>query len=197
MRESYDLLADALGHDAVAEGLLIAADRGVSLVSALVASGVDGVRLASALEGASEPFPPMMRHLRPVIRLVDALPPNLCECLLAVPIGHDHDTGAVEVAVVDGADTHAADEIAYWLGAPVRIVRTPLATMSQALREMASRSGTDGSGAPAREAGEEDRAGESPTSGVPTERGPFEPSAADDPESLADGEEPVPTRRGH
>jgi hypothetical protein len=217
VRGSYDVLADALGHDAVAEGLLVSAARGVSLVSALVASGdVDAARLAAALENANAPLLPFMVEPRPVMRLVEALPPKLCERLLAIPVGHDRDTGAVDVAVVDGADTHAADEIAYWLGAQVRVVRAPLAAMAaaleqiQAMRERQERhemqedremrdtaalrpSACEGSGVPAAAGRAEDRAGEAPSSGVPTQRGPFQRSAAAD----GDGEEPVPTRRGH
>jgi type II secretion system (T2SS) protein E len=215
VRGSYDLLADTLGHDVVAEALLVSAARGVSLVSALIASGnVDANRLAAALENASAPLLPVMREPRPVMRLVDALPPKLCERLLAVPVGHDRDTGIIEVAVVDGADTHAAEEIAYWLGAPVRVVLAALSTMVAALqqvREMQQRRklpemqglrepvigphlAPPGSSVTAGARGADDGACESPSADVPTQRGPFQQSAAADDGS---DEPPVPTRRGH
>lgn len=192
MRESYGSLADALGHDALAEALLDAAARRVSLVSALVATGVvDAARLATMLEGAKERDElPVLREVRPMMRFVEALPPDLCERLLALPVGHDATTGTIDVAVVDGADRHAAEEIAYWLKAPVRVLWAPLAAMSDALAEVAVRPRSHP--APARsvahDEGSIDLAEGPPSSGVPTQRGPF-------PTALS--ERPAETKRGH
>lgn len=186
VRESFRLLAEALGDDALAEGLLVSANRRVSLISALVATGlVDELRLESVLGRAREPALPAVADLRPVLRLVDALPPNLCDRLLALPIGQDGATGTIEVAVVDGADVHGADEIAYWLNAPVRVVRASLTAMTRALRDIEIRPPPPPD-APRCTAEEGEQA---PSSGVPTQRGPFQQSAG--------AEEAVSTKRGH
>ncbi len=43
------------------------------------------------------------------------------------------------MAVVDARDGHAAEEVAFWLRAPVRVVRTSLASMDAALRRLEAR----------------------------------------------------------
>ncbi|HXX69761.1 MAG TPA: hypothetical protein VEK07_21445 [Polyangiaceae bacterium] len=188
MHEFHGLLTEVVGYDALAEGLFLSATRRLSLISALVATGmVDVARLESFLVAAREPAVPVVAELEPVRRLVDALPANLCQHLLALPVGQDVVTGTIDVAVVDGSDVHAADEIAYWLNAPVRVVRAPLGVMSAALRQLAA----------PHQAHEDPRRGklpseseeESRSSGVPTQRGPFQQSAG--------AEEAASTKRGH
>src|SRR5262249_48019940 len=44
-----------------------------------------------------------------------------------------------DVAVVDARDPHAVEEIAHWLKAPVRMVRTSLVSMEAALRHLHGR----------------------------------------------------------
>jgi hypothetical protein len=77
-----------------------------------------------------------MRHVAPVMSLVEHLPPGLCERLLALPVRRDPRTGTIDVAVVDARDTHPVAEVAYWLKAPVRMVRTSLVSMDAALRRL-------------------------------------------------------------
>ncbi len=128
------LLADAVKPEALAEALLVSATRGTSLVRALVAArAIDPARLDQHLERADVPY---MRHVAPVAPLVQELPPELCERLLALPVRRDPLTGTVDVAVVDARDPHAVEEIAYWLKAPVRMVRTSLAAMEAALHQL-------------------------------------------------------------
>jgi hypothetical protein len=128
------LLADAVTPEALAQALLVAATRGTSLVRALVATrAVDPSRLEQILERGETPY---MRHVAPVTTLVSQLPQGLCHRLLALPVRHDARTGTVDVAVVDVRDSHAVEEIAHWLRAPVRTVRTSLASMEAALRRM-------------------------------------------------------------
>jgi hypothetical protein len=128
------LLADALPPDALGHALLAAASRGTSLVRALVATrAIDRVRLEEQLERGDAPT---MRHVAPVMSLVQRLPPGLCERLLALPVRRDPLTGTIDVAVVDARDPHAVEEVAYWLNAPVRMVRTSIASMDAALRRM-------------------------------------------------------------
>jgi hypothetical protein len=131
------LLADAVTPDALAEALLVSATRGTSLVRALLTTrAIDPVRLEHQLEKGDAPY---MRHVAPVMSLVQQLPPGLCERLLALPVRRDERTGTVDVAVVDARDPHAVEEIAHWLKSPVRMVRTSLVSMEGALRRMQSK----------------------------------------------------------
>jgi hypothetical protein len=124
------LLADAVSPEAMSQALLASATRGTSLVRALLATrAVDAMRLEQQLA-------PAMRHVAPVLSLVQQLPPGLCERLLALPVRRDPRTGTIDVAVVDARDPHPVEEIAFWLRAPVRMVRTSLAAMDAALRRL-------------------------------------------------------------
>ena len=125
------LLADAVTPAALAEALFLSATRGASLVRTLLAArAIDSLRLEQVLERGEAPY---MRDIAPVASLVERLPPGLCDRLLAIPVRIDPRTGTVDVAVVDARDPHAAEEMAYWLKAPVRVVRTSTATMEAAL----------------------------------------------------------------
>lgn len=131
------LLADAVTAEALSQALLVAATRGTSLVRALLATrAVDATRLEQQLERGDAPT---MRHVAPVQSLVQSLPPGLCERLLALPVRRDPRTGTIDVAVVDARDPHPVEEIAFWLRAPVRMVRTSLAAMDAALRKLHER----------------------------------------------------------
>jgi hypothetical protein len=128
------LLADAVTPDALAQALLVAATRGTSLVRALLATrAIDPLRLEHQLERGDAPY---MRHVAPVMALVQHLPPGLCERLLALPVRQDPRTRTVDVAVVDARDPHPVEEIAHWLSAPVRMVRTSMTSMDAALRRI-------------------------------------------------------------
>jgi hypothetical protein len=128
------LLADAVSAEALSQALLVAGTRGTCLVRALLTTrAVDAMRLEQQLERGDAPT---MRHVAPVMSLVQSLPPGLCERLLALPVRRDPRTGTIDVAVVDARDPHPVEEIAFWLRAPVRMVRTSLATMDSALRKM-------------------------------------------------------------
>jgi hypothetical protein len=129
-------LTDAVAPEALAEALFVSATRGTSLVRALlVAHAIDLPRLEQHLERGPAPY---MRHVAAVLPLVERLPPGLCERLLALPVRRDARTGTVDVAVVDACDPHPAEEIAYWLKAPVRMVRTSLASLDAAMRRMSA-----------------------------------------------------------
>lgn len=128
------LLADAVTPEALASALFVAATRGTSLVRALLATrAIDGARLEQQLEQGGAPY---MRHVAPVMSLVQQLPPGLCERLLALPVRRDPRTGTIDVAVVDARDPHPVEEVSHWLRAPVRMVRTSLASMDAALRRV-------------------------------------------------------------
>jgi len=176
------LLADAVTPDAMAQALLLSATRGTSLVRALLATrAIDPMRLEHHLDRGEAPY---MRHVAPVPSLVQHLPPGLCERLLALPVRRDPRTGTIDVAVVDARDPHAAEEIAFWLRAPVRMVRTSLASMEAALRRVQAPPEDDGVRplaapiwVPAPQATAVRAVAETPIYGVPA----FDPTRVDDP----------------
>jgi hypothetical protein len=131
------LHADAVTPTALAEALFLSATRGTSLVRTLLAArAIDAARLEQMLERGDAPF---MRHIAPVTTLVERLPQGLCDRLLAIPVRRDPRTGTVDVAVVDARDPHPAEEIGHWLKAPVRLVRTSIASMEAALLRLGDR----------------------------------------------------------
>ena len=126
------LLTEAVSSAAMAQAMLVSAAHGTSLVSSLlVTRAIETSRLEQHLERGEAPT---MRHVAPVLALVERLPPGLCERLLALPVRRDPRTGTIDVAVVDAADPHPAQEISRLLGAPVRLVRTSLAALDAALQ---------------------------------------------------------------
>ncbi|HEX8794930.1 MAG TPA: hypothetical protein VF765_28485 [Polyangiaceae bacterium] len=132
------LLADAVTAEALSQALLVSATRGTSLVRALLTTrAIDALRLEQQLERGEAPY---MRHVAPVMSLVQQLPAGLCDRLLALPVRRDPRTGTVDVAVVDARDPHPVQEVAHWLRAPVRMVRTSLAAMDAALRRLDAKS---------------------------------------------------------
>lgn len=128
------LLSDAVTAQELADALHVVATKSVSLPRALLSTRViDPERLEQELAKAEAP---VLRHVVPIPALVNNLPPGLCERLLALPVRRDPRTGTVDVAVVDARDHHAAEEIGYWLGTPVRAVRTSIAAMEAALKKL-------------------------------------------------------------
>ena len=130
------LLADAVSPEAMARALLASVRDQVSLVRALLdSSAITMVRLEEEL-ALTAPDAPFQRHPVPVLDLVARLPPRLCEALVAIPVRADTRTGTVNVALADASDEHAAEEIAFYLGAPVRVVRSPLGAIESAIAQV-------------------------------------------------------------
>ncbi len=129
------LASEAVTPDALAEAILLAASRGTSLTRGLIAAhAIDAPSLEQFLDKFLEGVPaPVLLRVVPMRDLALRLPPGLCERLQAVPVRRDPLTGTVDVAVVDARDPHAAAEVSHFLQAPVRMVRTSLASMEAAL----------------------------------------------------------------
>jgi type II secretion system (T2SS) protein E len=128
------LLAEAVTPEALADALLLSATHGISLVRALLATGaMQHSRLEEHLERGEAPY---RSSVVPERSLMHDLPAGLSERLLALPVGHDPLTGAVDVAVVDACDPHPAREVGHWLNAPVRTVRTSLSSLDAALQRI-------------------------------------------------------------
>lgn len=132
------LLEEVASEDAIAEALFASVTGGVPLVQALVESkAVAPDVLARYLARSEAPF---LRQIVPVLEIIERLPPGLCARLFALPVRRDAITGTVDVVVVDVTDPHPAKEIAFHLGAPVRLVRASSASIEEALRRLRSRS---------------------------------------------------------
>jgi hypothetical protein len=132
------LLEEAASEDAIAEALFASVEGGAPLVQALVeARAVTPEVLARYLARTEAPY---LRQVLPVLELVERLPPGLCARLLALPVRRDAITGTIDVVVVDAGDPHPGNEIAFHLGAPVRLVRATAAAIEEALRRLRSRS---------------------------------------------------------
>jgi hypothetical protein len=128
------LLEEAASPRAVADALFSCVTGGVPLVVALTESGaVSHETLAKYLARSEAPF---LRQVAAVPELAERLPPGLCARLLAVPVRRDAITGTIDVCIADPLDTHAAEELAWHLQAPVRLVRAPVLQIEEALRRM-------------------------------------------------------------
>lgn len=79
---------------------------------------------------------PLIRTVRALPELMAVLPPGLCPHLLAVPVRRDARTGTIDVAAVDPLDAHVPAEFVFHLGAPVRVLRAPLAEVLAALEAL-------------------------------------------------------------
>lgn len=128
------LLEEAASRHAIAEALFASVTGGVPLLQALVDSRAASDAVVSRI--LSRNAAPFLRQVAPAFDLVHRLPPGLCERLLAVPVRLDAFTGTVDVVVPDASDPHPGDEIAFHLGAPVRLVRAPLAAIEEAIRRL-------------------------------------------------------------
>jgi len=125
------LLEEVASRRHIADALYASVVGGVPLLTALVDTGATTSEiLARYLARTTVPF---LRQVAPVLELVDRLPPGLCARLLALPVRRDAVTGTIDVVVAHPADPHAASELAFHLGAPVRVVRAPVAAIEEAL----------------------------------------------------------------
>lgn len=131
------LLEEAASEEAIAEALFASVTGGVPLVQALTEAGAVSTEVLSRYLARTEA--PFLRQVVPVAELMDRLPAGLCSRLLAVPVRRDAITGTVDVVVADPGDPHPGREIAFHLGAPVRLVRASAAAIDEALRRLRAR----------------------------------------------------------
>lgn len=128
------LLEDVVVPRNVADALFVSVTSGVPLVQALTDAGALTPEMLSRYLARSEA--PYLRQVVPLPELVDKLPPGLCQRLFAIPVRRDAITGTVDVVVADTTDLHPAKEIAFHLQAPVRVVRSSVIAIEEALRKM-------------------------------------------------------------
>lgn len=140
------LLEEVVEQRAFAEALYASVQGDVPIVQALVDSRAVSPDVLARYLGRSDA--PFLRQIAPVMELVDRLPHGLCARLLAIPVRRDAITGTVDVVVPDPSDWHPAHEVAFHLGAPVRLVRAPVAAIEEVLRKLRHRA--TGSSPPSR-----------------------------------------------
>ena len=132
------LLEEAASEEAIAEALFASVTGGVPLVQALIDSRAASPEvLARYLARTEVPF---LRQVVPLLELATRLPPGLCARLFAIPVRRDAITGTIDVVVADASDPHPAREIAYHLGAPVRLLRASVAALEDGLHRLRTRS---------------------------------------------------------
>ena len=125
------VLSEAASARAVARALFLQATQQMSFVQALLATGaVDEVKLEAAVQIAGAP---VLDTVTPAMTLVQKLPRGFCNRMLVVPIGRDEWTDAVEIAVFDPRDVHAAREAAYALQAEVQMHRATISALRTAI----------------------------------------------------------------
>src|SRR3954462_10139014 len=111
--------------------LFEAVHRGVSLTQAVNELYPELVELLERALDRSD-FP-AIHTVRPLADLVRALPVGMCERLLSLPVHRDSRSDRVDVASVDALDGHVANEFAFHLGVPIRVLRAPFTEVVTAL----------------------------------------------------------------
>lgn len=104
---------------------------GVPILRALINFGFLSSRTLDSELGRIDG--PTLRSVQPVARLLETLPPGMCQRLLALPVRQDTRTGTVDIAAVDPNDQHVRQEFAHHLASPVRVIRAPMAAIEEAL----------------------------------------------------------------
>jgi hypothetical protein len=118
----------------VEAALFDAVTRGVSLTQAVNELYPELVEL---LERGLDRSDFLAVHtVRPLPDLVRSLPVGMCERLLSLPVHRDSRSERVDVASVDALDGHVANEFAFHLGVPVRVLRAPFPEMVAALESL-------------------------------------------------------------
>src|SRR4051812_3808282 len=118
----------------VEAALFDALNRGVSLTQAVNELYPELVELLERALDRSD-FP-AIHTVRPLADLVRTLPVGMCERLLSLPVHRDPRSDRIDVASVDALDGHVANEFAFHLGLPVRVLRAPFAEVVGALERL-------------------------------------------------------------
>ena len=132
------LLEEVASRDAVAGALFASLAGDIPLLQALVDTrALSAAMLARYLSRGDAP---QLRQVVPLVEVVEKLPAGLCARLLALPVRRDAITGTVDVVVADASDPHPAREIAFHIGAPVRLVRASVGAIEDALQRLRTHS---------------------------------------------------------
>ena len=112
--------------------LLLVVARGLPLSEAL-SERDPGLLVVVDQELARSELPSVLT-VRPTPELCARLPAGMCQRLLAVPVHVDPKSGRVDVAAVEPLDPHVAQEFAFHLQAPIRVLLAPRNSVRLALR---------------------------------------------------------------
>jgi hypothetical protein len=77
-----------------------------------------------------------LRQVAGAAELVARLPRAMCRRLAALPTRVEPGTGVIDVAAADPLDPHVAAEFGFHLGAPIRVLRAPIAAIEEAIRRL-------------------------------------------------------------
>jgi hypothetical protein len=77
-----------------------------------------------------------LHQVNGAVEIVRRLPRAMCRRLAALPTSVDPATGTVDVAAADPLDAHVAAEFGFHLGAPIRVLRAPIAAVEDAIRRL-------------------------------------------------------------
>ena len=125
------LRSGAVSDEALTEAIGTSLVDRIPLIRALLATGaLQPERLDAELARGEVP---KVSSLLPDFAAVARLPADLCQRLLAVPLGRDRSTDAMLVAVADPFSEHASMEIARCLGTRTRQVQASLSDIDLAL----------------------------------------------------------------
>jgi len=125
------LLSGTVTSDGLSKALAVTLDPGMPLARAVIGLGlVSEQALQETLSHSSAS--PALTAVDPRRDLLTVLPPGLCSRLAALPVDIQPD-GTIIVAVLDPRDTYIADEFAFHLRRPVRLVRAPYPILWEAL----------------------------------------------------------------
>jgi hypothetical protein len=87
-----------------------------------------------------------LRQVAGSAELVAKLPRAMCRRLAALPVRVDNVTGTVDVVAADPLDGHVPAEFGFHLGAPIRVLRAPIAAIEEAIRRLELDDQTPGPG---------------------------------------------------
>ena len=119
----------------VEAALFLSVARGVPFARVLIDRGAISER---GLEDELERVGGLgLRQVAGADELVARLPRAMCRRLAALPTRVDPASGAVDVAAAaDPLDPHVAAEFGFHLGAPIRVLRAPIAAIEEAIRRL-------------------------------------------------------------
>ncbi len=138
------IAAGVVPPEEVEAALFLSSVRGVPFTRVLLDRGAISAR---SLEDELERVGGLgLRQVAGAPDLVAKLPRAMCRRLAALPVRVDNVTGTVDVVAADPLDAHVPSEFGFHLGAPIRVLRAPIAAIEEAIRRLELDDQTPGPG---------------------------------------------------
>ncbi len=138
------IAAGVVPPEEVEAALFLSCVRGVPFARVLLDRGAISAR---SLEDELERVGGLgLRQVAGSAELVAKLPRAMCRRLAALPVRVDNVTGTVDVVAADPLDAHIPAEFGFHLGAPIRVLRAPIAAIEEAIRRLELDDQTPGPG---------------------------------------------------